>query len=87
MRPSLILTGIITAGLGLSFYALAIPFVFSWSFPFMIGGLVFVAAGAVAKESPGHIEPPDGYVFCVFCNTPILVGTPKCDRCNGVQPR
>ncbi len=86
MRPSLILTGIITAGLGLSFYALAIPFVFSWSFPFMIGGLVFVVAGAFVKETVGHIDPPDGYVFCVFCNTAILVGTLKCDRCNGVQP-
>ncbi len=86
MRPSLILTGIITGGLGLSFYVLEIPVLFTWSFPFMIGGLVFVAVGAFAKETLGHIEPPDGYVFCVFCNAAILVGTRKCERCNGVQP-
>ena len=86
MRSSLILTGILTSGLGLLFYILEIPFVFSWSFPFIFGGLVLVATGWVVKETQGHIDPPEGYAFCVFCSAPILVGTKKCDGCNGLQP-
>ncbi len=86
MRTSLVVTGIFTAALGLLFYVLEIPFVFSWSFPFILGGFVFVVAGAVIKDSSGYVEPPSGYAFCVFCNIPILTGTKKCERCNGVQP-
>ena len=86
MRSSLVITGIFTAALGVMFYVLELPFVFSWSFPFMIGGAVFTAVGTVVKETPGHIEPPEGYIFCAFCNTPLLAGTKRCDRCDGAQP-
>jgi hypothetical protein len=86
VRSSLVITGIFTAGLGLLFYVLELPFVFNWSFPFMVGGLIFVIVGAIVHETPGYIEPPPGYMYCVFCNTSILIGTKRCERCDGVQP-
>ena len=86
MRSSLVVAGIFTAGLGVLFYVLEIPFVFSWSLPFMLGGIVFVAAGAIIADTSGSVDPPPGHVFCVFCEAPILVGTKKCERCNGTQP-
>jgi hypothetical protein len=72
--------------MGLLFYILELPFVFEWSIPFMLAGLVFLLIGALAKETTTHIEPPPGYNFCVFCGTAILIGTKKCDRCGGTQP-
>ena len=86
MRPSLVITGLFTIGLGLLLYLLELPFVYLWSFPFMVGGVAFMVVGAVVKESSGHVEPPAGYNFCVFCHTPVLVGAKRCDHCSGLQP-
>jgi hypothetical protein len=85
MRSSLVLTGIIIAVLGLALYVLELPFAYLWSFPFMVGGVVFVLAGFFLKESEGQVEPPEGYKFCRFCNTPVLLTADRCDHCNGLQ--
>jgi len=85
MRSSLVLTGIIIAILGLVLYFLELPFAFLWSFPFMIGGVVFVVAGSFLKESTGQVEPPEGYKFCLFCNNPVPLSAERCDHCNGLQ--
>ncbi len=85
MRPSLILAGLIIAALGLALYFLALPFAYLWSFPFMVGGAVFVVAGSFLKETTEHVEPPEGYRFCRFCNNPVLLTAERCDHCNGLQ--
>lgn len=85
MRSSLILTGLIIAVLGLALYLLELPFAYLWSFPFMVGGVVFILAGSLLKESTTNVEPPEGYRFCRFCNTPVLLTTERCDHCNGLQ--
>lgn len=85
MRSSLILTGLIIAALGLALYLLELPFAYLWSFPFMAGGVVFVLVGSLLKESTTNVEPPEGYRFCRFCNTPVLLTAERCDHCNGPQ--
>lgn len=85
MRSSLILTGLIIVALGLALYLLEIPFAYLWSFPFMAGGVVFVLVGSLLKESTTNVEPPEGYRFCRFCNTPVLLTVERCDHCNGLQ--
>lgn len=85
MRSSLILAGLIIAALGLALYFLEIPFAYLWSFPFMAGGVLFVLVGSLLKESTTNVEPPEGYRFCRFCNTPVLLTAERCDHCNGLQ--
>lgn len=85
MRSSLILTGLIIVVLGLALYLLEIPFAYLWSFPFVVGGVVFIVAGSFLKESEGQVEPPEGYRFCPFCSTPVLLTASRCDHCNGLQ--
>ncbi len=86
MRYQLLAAGLMTIGLGALFYVTALPLVFSWSLPFLIGGVVMLIASPLLKESEGPILPPEGYRFCVFCATPVPFGADRCQHCGGLQP-
>ena len=73
--------------MGGGFYALRIPFLFFWSIPFAIGGLIMMVASFFLPETEGPVRPPEGHRFCVFCSTPVPVGDERCPHCNGLQPR
>jgi hypothetical protein len=87
MRPQLFAGGLLVAVIGVSFYALQLPFVYFWSLPFVIGGGLMVAASFFVSASPGPITPPEGHRFCVFCSTPVPLSSERCPHCNGVQPK
>jgi len=73
--------------MGAGFYALALPFVYFWSLPFLIAGGIMAASGFFASESPGPIQPPEGFRFCPFCSTPVAIGAERCPHCDGAQRR
>jgi hypothetical protein len=73
--------------MGAGFYVLALPFIYFWSVPFLIGGGVMMVASFFLRESPGPMSPPEGYRFCVFCSTPVPMASERCPHCNGLQPR
>ncbi len=86
MRSQLLFAGLMTIGLGALFYVTALPLVFSWSLPLLIGGVVMLLASPLLKESEGPVQPLDGYRFCVFCATPVLLDADRCQHCGGLQP-
>jgi hypothetical protein len=71
--------------MGAGFYFLQLPFVYFWSLPFGIAGIVMVIISFLVPEREGTVQPPDGYMFCLFCSTPVKIGTERCPNCNGVQ--
>lgn len=86
MRSQLLFAGLLVIGLGFVFYVTALPLVFFWSFPFVLGGIVMVLASPFVKESEGHVEAPEGTSFCVFCTTPVPLEAERCPHCGGLQP-
>ena len=87
MRSQLIAAGVMILLLGALFYLLQVPLVYFWSVPFAVGGGMMALAGLLVPESPGPVEPPEGYRFCVFCGTPVAIEAPRCPHCNGLQPK
>ena len=75
-----------TMGLGGIFYITALPLVFFWSLPFLVGGMFMILASPLLKESEGPVQPPEGYRFCVFCTSPVLLEANRCEHCGGLQP-
>jgi hypothetical protein len=86
MRPQLLVAGLLTIGLGGLFYITALPLVYSWTLPFVIGGVLMITASPFLKETEGPVQPPDGYRFCVFCSNPVLLEAARCQHCGGLQP-
>ncbi len=72
---------------GSGFYILALPFVYFWGIPLVIAGGIMAVASFFMSESPGPVEPPEGYRFCVYCSTPVPLTSARCPHCNGLQPR
>lgn len=87
MRPQLFAGGLLVALMGAVFYVLGLPFVYYWSIPFVVAGLVMVMASVFLPEGPAPLAPPEGYRFCVFCSTPVSIDEDRCPHCNGYQPR
>ena len=85
MRPQLLAGGLLVAATGAGFYALALPFVYFWSIPFLIGGGVMALVSLFLAETTGRIEAPEGFRFCPFCSTQVPLGADRCPHCNGVQ--
>jgi hypothetical protein len=85
MRSQLLVAGILVALMGAAFYLLQIPLVFFWSVPFVIGGGLMAVASAFLPESEGPVKPPEGYRFCPYCSTPVLLGEKRCQYCGGIQ--
>jgi hypothetical protein len=81
----LFIGGLFVAAMGAGFYLLQLPLVYFWSLPFGVAGLVMVAVSLFLPESPGSVQPPEGYRFCPFCSTPVQVGVERCPQCNGLQ--
>jgi hypothetical protein len=96
MRSSLVVAGLLTFGLGVVIWIVELPFAAlgdlafpalnSPSAPFLVGGVLMIVVGSLIKESTSKIEPPEGYRFCPFCSTPVLIGEKRCDYCGGLQP-
>jgi hypothetical protein len=87
MRPQLFVGGLFVSILGALFYVLELPLVFFWSVPFVLGGGLMAFASFFMSESPGPILPPQGFRFCVYCSTPVPLGSDRCPQCNGLQPK
>lgn len=87
MRSQLLAGGVLIVLMGVTFFILEIPLVFFWSIPFIIGGGLMALAAPFLPESSGPVQPPEGYRFCVFCSTPVLLAQAECDHCGGTQPR
>jgi hypothetical protein len=73
--------------LGALLFVVQLPFLYFWSIPLVLGGVVMAVASLFLSEGEGPITPPPGYRFCVFCTTPVPVDAERCPRCNGLQPR
>ena len=73
------------AAMGAGFYILELPFVYFWSLPFGIAGVIMVIIGFFAQEGQGPVQPPEGHRFCPFCLTPVQIGVERCPHCNGLQ--
>jgi hypothetical protein len=87
MRPQLLFGGLLVALMGLGFYVLALPFVFFWSIPFGVAGLIMIAASFLLPETEGPVKPPEGFRFCPYCSTPVSLSSERCPHCDGVQPK
>jgi len=85
MRPQLLFGGLLVAAMGAGFYILELPFVYFWSLPFGIAGVIMVIIGFFAPEGQGPVQPPEGHRFCPFCLTPVQIGVERCPHCNGLQ--
>jgi hypothetical protein len=72
--------------LGALLFVVALPFLYFWSIPLMVGGGVMALASFFLAETEGPVTPPPGYRFCVFCSTPVPEEASRCPRCNGLQP-
>ncbi len=59
----------------------------AWGVISIAVGLLMVGVSFFVKERQGPIEPPEGYRFCVYCSTPVLLDAERCQRCNGLQPK
>jgi len=75
----------LVAAMGAGFYLLELPFVYFWSLPFGIAGVIMAIIGVFLPESSGQVQPPEGYRFCPFCSTAVQIGVERCPHCNGVQ--
>ncbi len=87
MRPQLLGGGLLVAAMGAGFYLLELPLAYFWSLPFVIGGAIMAIASFFMPESPGPVQPPEGFSFCPFCTTPVAIGAERCPHCNGLQRR
>jgi len=87
MRPQLLAGGLLVVAMGAGFYILEIPIVDVWSLPFLAGGALMMVASFFLPESPGPLQPPEGFRFCVFCSTPVPLASDRCPHCNGLQPK
>lgn len=68
-------------------YVLELPLFSVWSIPMVIGGAVMSVAGIFLPEGRGPVQPPAGFRFCVFCTTPVPMGSERCPHCSGLQPK
>ncbi|MDA4117860.1 MAG: hypothetical protein OK455_05895 [Thaumarchaeota archaeon] len=83
MRASLVVSGGIIALTGVVlFVTLAGD---AW-LALTAGGVVVLVSGFILQDIEDRVEPPPGYRFCPFCSTPVLIGSERCDHCNGLQP-
>ncbi len=87
MRSQLLVAGMMTAGLGVVFYVTALPLVFFWSLPFLVGGAFMMVISPFLKEGEGPIQPPEGFRFCDFCTTLVPMDADRCPHCSGLQPK
>ena len=87
MRSQLLVGGLFVGLLGVGFYALQLPFVYFWSIPFGVGGVIMILVSFFLPESTGPLKPPEGFRFCVFCSTPVPLTSDRCPHCNGLQPK
>jgi hypothetical protein len=85
MRPQLLVSGVLVALLGVGFFLLEIPIVFSWSLVFIAGGAAMAGTSFFVPAGSGPVPPPDGYRFCRFCSSPVPLGAERCLVCNGLQ--
>jgi len=85
MRPQLLFGGLLVAAMAAGFYLLQLPFVYFWSLPFGVAGVIMMIMSLFLPESAGPVQPPEGYRFCPFCSTPVQIGAERCPHCNGVQ--
>ena len=82
MRSSLVVSGGIITLTGVAlFVALAGE---AW-LALVAGGFVVLVSGFLLGEATERVVPPDGYRFCLFCSTPVMVGAERCSHCNGLQ--
>ena len=79
--------GLLVAFMGAGFFISQLPFVFFWSIPFGIAGIIMVVVSLFLPEGEGPVQPPEGFRFCPFCSTPVRLGTERCPHCDGVQPK
>ncbi len=70
---------------GGGFYFLELPIVFVWAIPMVIAGAIMSGASLMIPEGRGPVQPPEGFRFCVFCTTPVPIGSERCPHCNGLQ--
>ncbi|MDV3243684.1 MAG: hypothetical protein LYZ66_00750 [Nitrososphaerales archaeon] len=87
MRSQLFVGGIMVAIMGAALYVLEIPLVYFWSLPFVVGGGLMAGASWFLAESPGPVQPPEGYRFCVYCSAQVKLESERCPQCNGLQPK
>ncbi|MBI3840381.1 MAG: hypothetical protein HY297_00240 [Thaumarchaeota archaeon] len=87
MRPQLLFGGLLVGLMGAGFWALEIPLVYFWGPPFVIGGGLMALASFFMADRPGPVQPPPGFTFCVFCSSPVRIGSERCSHCNGLQPK
>jgi hypothetical protein len=86
MRPELLAGGLLVMALGALLFVVALPFLYFWSIPFVVGGAFMAVASLFLAEGRGPVTPPPGYRFCVFCTAPVPENASRCPRCNGLQP-
>jgi hypothetical protein len=84
MRPQLFWGGLLVllAGAGLWLILLL-----DIGIPLAIGGAIMLIASFLLPPGPGPVTPSPGFRFCVFCSTPVPLGSDRCPHCNGVQPK
>jgi hypothetical protein len=87
MRPQLLVGGLFVGVMGLGFYVLELPLVYYWSIPFGLGGAIMIIASFFLPEAAGPLTPPEGFRFCVYCSSPVPLGSDRCAHCNGIQPK
>ena len=86
MRSQLLIAGAFSVGLGILLDVIALPVVSAWSIPLIVGGGLMAVVSPFLKESEGPLAPPEGYRFCAFCSTPVLLSEERCGHCGGRQP-
>ena len=85
MRSQLLVSGALVILLGVAFYVLQIPLVYSWSLVFIAGGALMSLSSFFVGERAGPIAPPEGFRFCRFCSAAVPLQAPRCPQCNGIQ--
>ena len=84
MRSSLVVSGGIITATGVALFAALDGD--AW-LALVAGGFVVMISGFLLDEATTErVEPPQGYRFCPFCTTPVMVGEERCSHCNGLQP-
>ena len=58
-----------------------------WGIFSVVTGLAVAGISLLVRPGSDPIEPPEGHRFCVFCSTPVPIGSARCPHCNGLQPK